>query len=83
LNALLDGGTAYVIDFPVTHFSAGRTGSVYEEARSRFVDAWKRRFIFALVRTPNELLYLSRSKLVLRVLGSERTRAWVRAWAMP
>jgi len=39
LNAAADGGTAYVIDFPLTHLSAGRFDDAYKETRQRLQDA--------------------------------------------
>lgn len=83
LNALKDGGTAYVIDFPVTHLSAGRRGPDYEEARERFTEVWQRRFLLALVCAPTEIFFLSRSALVRRLLDSQRVRAWVLEWERP
>lgn len=80
LNALLDGGSAYVIDFALTHLSSGRRGHEYEALRDRFAEAWNRRFLFAIVRTPTELFYFSRWRIIRRVLGSQRVRVWVRAW---
>lgn len=80
LNALKDGGTAYVIDMPLTHLSAGRLGPDYDEARRRFLEAWQPRFRFTYVRTPNELLFLSRSIALRRVFDSQRMREWIWAW---
>lgn len=83
LNALKGGGTAYVIDFPVTHLSSGRRGPDYDDGRARFVEVWQRRFLLAVVRAPTEILFLSRSGLLRRLLDSPRVRAWVWEWGRP
>ena len=82
LNALKDGGTAYVVDLPVTHSSAGRLDESYETSRTQFLCAWKPRFFFTYIRTPNELLFLSRSRTVRRLVDAEPMRRWVRAWGI-
>jgi hypothetical protein len=78
LHAFATGGTAYVIDFPVTHQGQTNTSSahhdaywrVYERARGRFIAAWTGRFLFRYVMTPSDTLFLSRSKVLRRVFGS-------------
>jgi hypothetical protein len=77
LNAALDGGTAYVIDFPVTHLSGGRLGTSYYAAKARFLATWRRRMIFTFVRAPTESLFISRFALLRRLFGSQRMLAWV------
>ena len=83
LNALEDGGWAYVIAFPVTHLSAGAGVPGYDEARTRFVSAWDSRFWLALVLTPTGLVLLSRSALLRRLLASKRIDEWIRVWGVP
>jgi hypothetical protein len=82
LNALAAGGSAYVIDFPLTHLSGGAIDSSYYEIRQRFLEVWNPRHRFLYLRTPNELLFISRSKLLRRVFGSSRGLSWARA-ALP
>ena len=78
LNAALDGGTAYVIDFPVTHLSGGKRGTSYDEAKDQFLAAWQRRLVFAYIRAPTEILFVSRYALARRFFGSERMLERVR-----
>ena len=78
LHALASGGSAYVIDFPVTHF--GRTSPasrpeseywrVYEHSRKRFIAVWNDRCLFRYVLTPSDALFISRSRLMRRLFGS-------------
>jgi hypothetical protein len=82
LNALVEGDAAYVIDFPVTHLSAGSRGPDYERARARFVAAWEPRFAFAFVRVPTEVLFLSRWRLLRRLFGSAKLQGWVKEWGV-
>ena len=77
LNAARDGGTAYVVDFLVTHRSHGRRGPSYDEAKRRFLAAWRPRLWFAFLRAPTEILFISRSRLLSRLFGSRRMLAWV------
>ena len=78
LHALAAGGSAYVIDFPVTHLGQTRTGSdrksaywrVYERSRQRFTAVWNGRCLFRYVVTPSDALFLSRSGFLRRLFGS-------------
>jgi hypothetical protein len=73
LNALLSGGSAYVIDFPVTHLSRGHPDSTaYDTAKQRFVETWSRICLFCYVPTSIETLFVSRSRLLRRVFCSPR-----------
>lgn len=80
LNAREAGGAAYVIDFPVTHLSAGYVGPEYRQALSRLTETWQPRFGFAYVLTPNGLVFLSRWILLRWIFGSRRLCEWVWTW---
>lgn len=77
LRALSSGGAAYVIDFPVTHLG-GETDSASEAARSasmdavknRFTQIWGKHFLFCYVVTPSTGFFVSRSRLLRRLFGS-------------
>lgn len=85
LHALVSGGSAYVIDFPVTHL--GRTSAdghqeseywrVYERSRERFIAVWNDRCLFRYVLTPSDTLFVSRSRLLRRLFGGPRAVASV------
>lgn len=79
LNALGDGSSAYVIDFPLTHLSPG-TGheTAYDVCLRQFRNAWDSRCLFRYVFTPQDVLFLSRVRVVRRVFGSARALSWVR-----
>jgi hypothetical protein len=78
LHALAAGGSAYVIDFSVTHLGQTRAGSdsqstywrVYERSRQRFTAVWNERCLFRYVVTPSDALFLSRSGFLRRLFGS-------------
>jgi hypothetical protein len=80
LQALSGGGSAYVIDFPVTHLgNPGMTPDrrraywdVYERARRSFVQAWNDRCLFCYVITPVDTIFLSRSRILRQLFGSPR-----------
>jgi hypothetical protein len=72
MNALSDGGSAYVIDFPVSHLSGGRMDAAYRVVRGSFAEVWNGRCFFCFVPTPNETLFVSRSKRLRRFFGSAR-----------
>ena len=60
LNAYLRGESAYVIAFPVRHLSPGNIfSSAFGESLARLSSEWKRRLLFALVRTPCSELRLA------------------------
>jgi hypothetical protein len=79
LDALFRGGGAYVVDFPVTHLSAGTLDDSYRAARGAFVAAWRRRIRAAVLRTPNELIVVAGGP-ALRLLESGTVRSWLGAW---
>jgi hypothetical protein len=73
LHALRAGGSAYVIDFPLTHVSRGNAGSAaFGRAKSRFVSAWRGRILFQYVPTSVGTVFISRSQLLQRLFGSAR-----------
>ena len=85
LHALASGGSAYVIDFPVTHLGQARAASgpdseywrVYGSSRKRFIAAWNDRCLFRYVLTPSDALFVSRSRLLQRLFGSSSAVAAV------
>jgi hypothetical protein len=82
LNALLDGGATYVIDFPLTHLSSGNmTG--YSHVKRAFLDEWNRRFVFRYIRTPNDTLFVSRYAVLRRIFGCWAAVACIRAASEP
>jgi hypothetical protein len=78
LHALAAGGSAFVIDFPVTHLGQTHAGGdhgsaywrVYERSRQRFTAVWNGRCVFRYVVTPSDAMFLSRSGLLRRLFGS-------------
>ena len=78
LHALASGGSAYVIDFPVTHLGRARAAGdsdseywrAYKLARQRFIAVWNDRCLFRYVLTPSDTLFMSRSRLLRRLFGS-------------
>ncbi len=73
LHALSTGGSAYVIDFPLTHVtrSAGKPATAAaERAMSQFIAAWSKRCWFRYVPTSVGTFFVSRSKLLRRLFGS-------------
>jgi hypothetical protein len=71
LNVANDGGSAYVIDFRVTHLSGGGLDG-YDSALEHFADYWRPRFAFKYVRTTNSLLFFSRHRWIRRLFGNSR-----------
>jgi Methyltransferase domain len=86
LHALASGGSAYVIDFPVTHL--GQTTApgdpqseywrVYRRSRTRFIAVWNDRCLFRYVLTPSDTLFMSRSRIIRQLFGSAGAVASVR-----
>jgi hypothetical protein len=76
LNAIDDGGTAWVIDFPLTHLSGGSFDESYSSLRLQFAAAWGALSFFRYVVTANEVLFLSRFSRLRPVFGSSRVLNW-------
>ncbi len=76
LNALSSGGSAYVVDFPLTHLSSGRRDDAYRRARQRFIDVWSQRCAFRYVVTTTGTVFLSRYGALRRVFGSRVALAY-------
>jgi hypothetical protein len=74
LNALCRGRSAYVIDFCVRHLSGGRKTAEYFACRDRFLDHWHPVFFARYIRTPMEVLFFSKWKLLVACLGSTPVR---------
>ena len=74
-HALASSGSAYVIDFPVTHLSSGSPGRpgdpIFERSKSRFIAAWSERYWFLYVPTTVDVIFVSRSKILRRLFGSK------------
>ena len=83
LHALASGGSAYVIDFPVTHLRSGKRDTDkrrLQRARARdFIEAWRARCWFRYVSTTADTFFLSRSKILRRLFGSSQCDGLCRA----
>jgi hypothetical protein len=80
LHALSSGGSAYVIDFPLTHVTRSAGGPATpaaERATSHFIAAWSRRCRFRYVPTSVGTFFVSRSKLLRRFFGSPHATALI------
>ena len=72
--------SCYVIDFLITHLSAGNlTGEDFQRSTTRFIQHWNQSFSLCLVRTPCTFFYLSRSRVIRRLLYSARVLNWLKA----
>jgi hypothetical protein len=80
LSALLDGRSAYVIDFHLIHLSGGNYDTDdFRESRANFQSHWQNKFLFIYFPTPCTIVFLSRFAIVRRVCNSNRgTRLFVR-----
>lgn len=76
LNARLRRQEAYVIDFPLTHLSAGnRDSNAFAEARERFMLVWRPRLFIGLIQTTTcAALYISCLPVVEKLLRRGRIR---------
>jgi hypothetical protein len=78
LNARESGGSAYIVDFPLTHLSGGAVDDgTYAQAKADFLTIWDRRCAFRYVRTPVETLFMSRYAGLRRLFASRQARRWV------
>lgn len=77
LNAIADGGSAWVIDVRMRHLSTGNRDRSFEAARRALVAAWDARAWFRYVGTTTTTLFMSRVPALRRVFGSTRVLSWV------
>jgi hypothetical protein len=73
LNASVAGGSAYVIDFRVTHLSGGNPDG-YEDARRRFIACWQRRCRGGMPASPGALVAVHSALSALEQLGQTAGR---------
>ena len=71
------GSSCYVVDFRLTHLSAGGTAG-FEAAMLAFATHWRRRFLLRYIRTPSRLVGLSRLPLLGNLAAHPRTVLWVK-----
>jgi hypothetical protein len=79
LNAKLQQGSAYVINFLLTHLSSGDIGSsAFAESKERFTRVWRERLLVGLIRTTtgNEVL-VSRAPVIEMLLRRRRIGLWL------
>lgn len=80
LQSIRRGMSCYVIDFLVTHLSNGNTGFDFQQSLTRFIHNWNPIFNLCLLQTPcYSSFYLSRSRIIRRLLRSERVMAQIKA----
>ena len=78
LNAMRKHNTCYVINFHLTHMSAGNTSSDdFAKALERFKAAWNPRFTLCLIKTTCAFFGLSRYALVRLLLKQQRILSWI------
>lgn len=84
LQAHRKGWHAYVIEFPITHLSAGDTSSeAFRAGRATFVKAWRRRLLVGLIYTTCTELRISRFPWIEKLLKRERLAWWLRKLNRP
>jgi hypothetical protein len=80
LNARAHGGSAYVIDFPLSDVGLGRRGTDFATLR-RLLDVWGSRRVLLCVNADADLVLTSRFRVLRRILGSPKAKTWVSACA--
>jgi hypothetical protein len=76
INAKLDGHRALVIDFPLTHLSAGNTGtSAFMEAKLSFEEALRGKLLIGVISTTCTHMVVSRWRFMEWLLRSRYARA--------
>ncbi len=81
LHAIARGRTAFVIDFLLTHLSAGNADSpAFRDARARLIAHWNRYFLAGFVKTACTDFCLARNAFVRGLLGKRPIRALYFSW---
>lgn len=78
LHAERSGGSAYVLNFPITHLSEGNVDASYRAAEARLREQWRRAYRFRYVVSTVGTIFLSRSPTLSRVFSSRLVMACVR-----
>ena len=79
LQATSQGLSCYVLDFHLTHLSGGSPESPeFHRALDALKQHWNPSFMLCLTRTPCTFFYLSRSRIIRRLLWSARILGWLR-----
>lgn len=79
LQALQHRQGCYVIDFHLRHLSQGNIGSAdFAKCLTAFKQHWNRAFTLCLIQTPCTFLFLSRSRVIHRLLNTPSVIAWNR-----
>ena len=71
LNAMKVGCTCYVVDFHITHLSAGNRDPTFNVCQQNMCRLWNKRFAARYVKTSCTMLFLSRYAWVRKWLGSQ------------
>ena len=81
LHAVACGRTAFIIDFLLTHLSAGNAETpAFRDAKARLIAHWGRYFLAGFVRTACTDFLLTRNPLVRRLLDRRSMRAFYVSW---
>lgn len=78
LNAMSRGLSCYVVDFHLTHLSAGNAREDFQNALKMVQQEHNKRFVFYYVRTTCALFFLSRFLFLRRCFGNGRVIEWMR-----
>lgn len=78
LQATRCGFSCYVINFHLTHLSGGSPESDdFQKALSKFIQHWNSYFTLCLIHTPCVFISLSRSRIIRRLLRSQKINGWI------
>ena len=81
LNAITRGYSCYVIDFHLSHLSAGNQNQAFHSAQSQFQNRWSREFRFCYFKPmAGSVLLLSRYKLFRNLLCTNKKINKVIGW---
>ena len=79
LQAMSRDLSCYVLDFRLTHLSAGNPESPdFYKALAALKRHWNQSFTLCLIQSPCTFFYLSRSRIIRRLLWSARIMGWLR-----
>lgn len=67
LNAMLKGYSCYVIDFHLTHLSAGDQNQHFRNSQAMFRRRWNCEFKFCYVQTPCTIMFLSKYRMLRQI----------------
>lgn len=72
LNSIINGYSCYVIDFYITHLSAGNFDNNFWNFQIKFKNKWNNEFAFLYIKATGTPMFFSKYKVLRKFFGSKK-----------